>query len=196
MNVSEWIQYFKECEAAGHGEKQVCWASVHPAQYPIQVEPESLQSESGFIDISGQVHYRDCIVIHQKRDREVGIEFLSLPVRVYNALKRANINSVSDLMECSSADLLQLPGFGGVALLELKRAMKARGFLFDGLAYGGGAMNFDIPPGTRQATCKSCHAVIYWIRTDKGKSMPVNPDGSPHWATCPDADKFKKGKKE
>ena len=54
--------------------------------------------------------------------------------------------------------------------------------------------------------CKKCKAKIRWIRTEKGKWMPVDPkeitiitiEGEtkkgyiPHWATCPNADEFRK----
>lgn len=39
--------------------------------------------------------------------------------------------------------------------------------------------------------CRSCLTTIQWRTTAKGRRTPVNEDGSPHWATCPDADKFK-----
>jgi hypothetical protein len=31
-------------------------------------------------------------------------------------------------------------------------------------------------------------------QTKAGKFMPTNTDGTPHWATCPDVDKFKRAK--
>lgn len=56
--------------------------------------------------------------------------------------------------------------------------------------------------------CKKCKAEIRWIKTEKGKWMPVDPkeitlisiEGKiikgymPHWATCPNADYFRKEK--
>ena len=45
------------------------------------------------------------------------------------------------------------------------------------------------------ATCKSCRSAIYWVKTENGKNMPINTDGTPHWATCPNAREFRKGKK-
>lgn len=45
------------------------------------------------------------------------------------------------------------------------------------------------------ASCRACKAPIYWVRTDKGKNMPINTDGTPHWATCPEANKFRMPKK-
>lgn len=37
-----------------------------------------------------------------------------------------------------------------------------------------------------------CNQLIYWVATNKGKRMPVNPDGTPHWATCPKAAEFRR----
>jgi hypothetical protein len=33
------------------------------------------------------------------------------------------------------------------------------------------------------------------VKTEKGKNMPVDPDGTPHWGTCPKASDFKGGKR-
>lgn len=37
-----------------------------------------------------------------------------------------------------------------------------------------------------------CGAGIWWIQTKAGKSMPLNSDGMPHWATCPNSLEFKR----
>ncbi len=43
------------------------------------------------------------------------------------------------------------------------------------------------------ARCKgpTCGREIAWVVTEKGKRSPVDPDGTPHWATCPDSKSFK-----
>lgn len=40
--------------------------------------------------------------------------------------------------------------------------------------------------------CKSCFATIYWIESNNGKAIPVDPDGSNHFSTCKDAAKWRK----
>ena len=45
-------------------------------------------------------------------------------------------------------------------------------------------------------TCKGCGTKIYWIITKNKKPMPVDPDGEPHFATCPKAADFRKEKNE
>jgi hypothetical protein len=44
--------------------------------------------------------------------------------------------------------------------------------------------------------CKGCNARIYWVRhsSTTGRTAPYNPDGTPHFGTCPDADKFRRPK--
>lgn len=46
---------------------------------------------------------------------------------------------------------------------------------------------FVIPEGTRASACISCDATIYWVRTRAGKRMPLDADGTSHFATCPAA---------
>lgn len=41
-------------------------------------------------------------------------------------------------------------------------------------------------------TCRACGAQIAWYKTPKGKSIPLNQDLEPHWATCPKAQEFRK----
>lgn len=62
-----------------------------------------------------------------------------------------------------------------------------------------------IPPGTPEAKCKSarCGKTIYFVpsgqidlKSGRIKSIPVDGDGTPHWATCPDAAAFRKAKNQ
>lgn len=53
-------------------------------------------------------------------------------------------------------------------------------------------IKYEIPEGTRPAKCSGCARAIYWVKTAAGKNMPVDPDGTPHWATCPKREAFKK----
>lgn len=53
-------------------------------------------------------------------------------------------------------------------------------------------VRYEIPPGTQPSPCRGCRARIWWVKTPAGKAMPVDSDGTPHWATCPQAKQFKK----
>ena len=55
-------------------------------------------------------------------------------------------------------------------------------------------VRYEVPEGTPRARCKGCNAKIYWIRTKKRKWMPVDADGTPHFAACPKARRFRKRK--
>lgn len=55
----------------------------------------------------------------------------------------------------------------------------------------GREIKFDIPEGTDPSRCKGCRALIYWIKTAAGKNMPVDKDGTSHFATCPVANNFR-----
>lgn len=39
--------------------------------------------------------------------------------------------------------------------------------------------------------CRGCKAGIWWTVTRAGKNMPINSDGTTHWATCPNVRDFK-----
>jgi len=51
-----------------------------------------------------------------------------------------------------------------------------------------------IPPGAPLVACRaaSCGEPIYWVKSAVGRNMPINRDGSPHFASCPAADAFRR----
>lgn len=53
------------------------------------------------------------------------------------------------------------------------------------------AKKFTIPTGTQPRFCKGCRAVIYWLETGNGKRLPIDADGTTHWASCPAANQFR-----
>jgi len=93
------------------------------------------------------------------------------------------------------------------ALEERRKALERGDFNFRGIGWPGKdgraekrrkGVRYEIPEKVkrnRPAICKGegCLQEIYWIETEGGRRMPVDPDGTPHWATCPDAGRFKKG---
>lgn len=42
------------------------------------------------------------------------------------------------------------------------------------------------------AQCRSCHAEVMWATTPAGKRAPLNRDGTSHFATCPQANDWRK----
>jgi DNA-directed RNA polymerase subunit alpha len=57
---------------------------------------------------------------------QIPIEELQLSVRAYNCLKRAQINSVADLLDYSQEDLLEIKNFGQKSAEEVIDALKKR----------------------------------------------------------------------
>ena len=54
------------------------------------------------------------------------IEELKLSVRAYNCLKRAQIHSISDLLDYSQEELLEIKNFGQKSAEEVIDALKNR----------------------------------------------------------------------
>ena len=53
-------------------------------------------------------------------------------------------------------------------------------------------IKYKIPAGSSVRYCRGCGKHIYWIETARRKKMPVDPDGTPHFATCSHAFEFRK----
>ena len=60
-------------------------------------------------------------------EAQIPLEELNLSVRAYNCLKRAQVNSVSDLMGFSSEDLLEIKNFGSKSADEVIEALERIG---------------------------------------------------------------------
>lgn len=43
---------------------------------------------------------------------------------------------------------------------------------------------WEIPAGTKSSDCRDCKKQAFWVKTDKGKNVLVNPDGTCHFDTC------------
>lgn len=52
------------------------------------------------------------------------------------------------------------------------------------LGWARQVLRFPIPPSAPAKACSTCRASVYWILTPRGRRMPVNPDGTSHFATC------------
>lgn len=62
----------------------------------------------------------------QDPHNQILIEELNLSVRAYNCLKRAQINTVADLLEYSQEDLLEIKNFGAKSAEEVIEALQTR----------------------------------------------------------------------
>ena len=71
---------------------------------------------------TSQADYQDEI----NPESQITIEELQLSVRAYNCLKRAQINSVADLLDYSQEDLLEIKNFGQKSAEEVIEALQKR----------------------------------------------------------------------
>jgi DNA-directed RNA polymerase subunit alpha len=62
----------------------------------------------------------------ERPESQVPIEELQLSVRAYNCLKRAQINTVADLLDYSQEDLLEIKNFGQKSAEEVVEALQQR----------------------------------------------------------------------
>jgi DNA-directed RNA polymerase subunit alpha len=66
----------------------------------------------------------DLEITPEDETNQIPIEGLNLSVRAYNCLKRAQINSVADLLEYSQEDLLEIKNFGAKSAEEVIEALQ------------------------------------------------------------------------
>lgn len=69
---------------------------------------------------------KDDDIVEEDPNSQIPIEELQLSVRAYNCLKRAQINSVSDLLDYSQEDLLEIKNFGAKSAEEVIEALQVR----------------------------------------------------------------------
>ncbi|HEY9827480.1 MAG TPA: hypothetical protein V6D19_18735, partial [Stenomitos sp.] len=110
-------------------------------------------------------------------------------------------NWIWGTMLANEEGLYFLPDFGGQWIVKNARLLKMQQLsLFQKIEPSKPAskvpLTFEIPEGTRTASCKGCGAEIYWVLTQNKKKMCCNPDGTAHWGTCPEASKFSTRKKK
>ncbi len=87
---------------------------------------------SQFMNLSDSVRDVNVIVDNEPKvettTRDMSIDELELGVRSYNCLKRAGINTVSELCEMSSEDLMKVRNLGRKSLQEVLAKLKELGY--------------------------------------------------------------------
>ena len=84
-----------------------------------------------FIDLSENAKTAEVMI--EKEDNakekvlEMNIDELELSVRSYNCLKRAEINTVADLMQKSEDDMIKVRNLGRKSLEEVKKKLQELG---------------------------------------------------------------------
>jgi DNA-directed RNA polymerase subunit alpha len=98
------------------------------------IKPEEALSQAATIMVELFSPLKDLTLIDQPPEytpddnpnSQIPIEELQLSVRAYNCLKRAQINSVADLVDYSQEDLLEIKNFGQKSAEEVVEALQKR----------------------------------------------------------------------
>jgi DNA-directed RNA polymerase subunit alpha len=105
--------------------------SIHPDE-ALSFSAELLENTFGMLKITepslNLSTIEDTPLIEEKSEplETVFIEELELSVRAYNCLKRANVHTISDLLQYSSEDLLEFKNFGQKSADEVCENLKKR----------------------------------------------------------------------
>jgi DNA-directed RNA polymerase subunit alpha len=105
--------------------------SITPAQ-ALSSSAEILENTFGILKITetlSMLSPDNDIAIQEGKDEHldtVFIEELELSVRAYNCLKRANVHTLSDLLQYSADDLLEFKNFGQKSADEVCESLKRR----------------------------------------------------------------------
>lgn len=105
--------------------------SIKPAE-ALSMSAEILENTFGILKIvetsSIPVTTPDTPVIDEKAEhfKTILIEELELSVRAYNCLKRANVHTLSDLLQYSAEDLLKFKNFGQKSTAAVCESLKQR----------------------------------------------------------------------
>jgi hypothetical protein len=51
---------------------------------------------------------------------------------------------------------------------------------------------YTIGEGSHPVPCRSCASIVLFVKTRTGAHMPIDPDGTSHFATCPQAARWRK----
>jgi DNA-directed RNA polymerase subunit alpha len=102
-----------------------------------QAAAQVTEMMNAVVDFTGQkvgviktVEEASAVVERKEEDKavSVSVEELELSVRSYNCLKRANINSLSDLLKLSDFDLMNIKNFGKKSAEEVLDKLETMGY--------------------------------------------------------------------
>ena len=107
--------------------------SIEPDKALSQASKILLQRFTPFMNLTGETLPLFTAIPEQEVQQEedftdVGIETLNLSVRAYNCLKRANKNSLKDLLHMTTDELMSIKNFGKKSAEEVIKILNERGF--------------------------------------------------------------------
>ncbi len=110
-----------------HPEEAVKQAARILIEHLIFITDEHISFDNG--DTNGDFEV-DEHMLHMRKLLKTNLDDLELSVRAYNCLKAAKINSLSDLVQFETHELLKFRNFGKKSLVEIEDLLKEKGLTF------------------------------------------------------------------
>ena len=110
-----------------HPEDAVKEAAKILIQHLMLVSDENITFDS---EEKGQEEVVDEHILHMRKILKTPLEDLDLSVRAYNCLKAAKINSLSELVQYDTNELLKFRNFGKKSLTELEQLVAEKNLVF------------------------------------------------------------------
>ena len=110
-----------------HPEDAVKEAAKILIQHLMLVSDENITFDS---EEKGQEEVVDEHILHMRKILKTPLEDLDLSVRAYNCLKAAKINSLSELVQYDTNELLKFRNFGRKSLVEIEELIIEKGMHF------------------------------------------------------------------
>ncbi len=106
--------------------------AIEPDKALSQAAKLLVQKLTPFMNLTGEtVPVFTAVPLEVQKEEEqvdVGIETLNLSVRAYNCLKRANKNTLQDLLHMSTEELMSIKNFGKKSAEEVIKVLNERGY--------------------------------------------------------------------
>ena len=110
-----------------HPEEAVKEASRILIQHLMLITDEHIAFDS---HVDGEPEMVDEHVLHMRKLLKTPLEDLDLSVRAFNCLKAAKINSLEELVQFNTNDLLKFRNFGKKSLVEIEALLHEKGLSF------------------------------------------------------------------
>lgn len=110
-----------------HPEDAIKEASRILIQHLMLITDENITFED---EINRETDIVDEHILHMRKLLKTSLEDLDLSVRAYNCLKAAKVNSLGDLVEYDTHELLKFRNFGKKSLVEIEELLQDKGLTF------------------------------------------------------------------
>jgi RNA polymerase alpha subunit len=112
-------------------------------------------------------------------DRALTIDVLNLPVRSYNSLRRAGIDTVGDLTSRSGADLLAIENIGPASVEEIRQKLASMGLTLTDSPASRNGIPGSVSRAPEPAAAETASAASGATTAGAAQGGPGRPGGAP-----------------